>query len=175
MKHPLQQFHFCPKCGSKRFEENNFKSKKCMDCGFVYYFNSSAAVVLFITDEQGRLLIAKRAHEPAKGTWDLPGGFVDMYETAEEAAVRELKEETGLQIEQPEYLFSLPNLYLYSGFEVHTLDMFFSFQLKELKVLQPADDVSDLFFLSPQDIDPENFGLLSIREGVKKWQILNIG
>ncbi|MEA4950359.1 MAG: DNA mismatch repair protein MutT, partial [Petrimonas sp.] len=38
MKHPLHQFHFCPKCGSKNFNENNLKSKKCADCGFTYYF-----------------------------------------------------------------------------------------------------------------------------------------
>ena len=65
-------------------------------CGFVYYFNSSAATAIFITNRVGELLVVRRAKEPAKGTFDLPGGFVDMYETAEEAIIREVKEETGL-------------------------------------------------------------------------------
>ena len=46
--HPLELFKFCPVCGSPHFEIHNEKSKKCADCGFVYYFNSSAATVAFI-------------------------------------------------------------------------------------------------------------------------------
>lgn len=45
--HPLELFKYCPKCGSPHFEVNNEKSKRCADCGFVYYFNSSAATVAF--------------------------------------------------------------------------------------------------------------------------------
>ena len=45
MKHPLAQFLYCPECGSSHFEVNNEKSKKCADCGFVYYFNPSSATV----------------------------------------------------------------------------------------------------------------------------------
>ena len=79
----------------------------------------------FIRNSKGELLLVRRAKEPAKGTLDLPGGFVDMYESAEDAAHREVKEETGLDIAGCRYLFSIPNLYPYSGFEVHTVDMFF--------------------------------------------------
>ena len=48
MEHPLAQFLYCPECGSSHFEINNEKSKKCADCGFVYYFNPSAATVALI-------------------------------------------------------------------------------------------------------------------------------
>lgn len=168
MQHPLSLFRYCPKCGSRHFEENNFKSKKCSDCGFVYYFNSSASVVAFITDAQGRLLFAERAHEPAKGTLDLPGGFVDMFETAEEAVAREIKEETGLSVAQPRYCFTIPNVYTYSGFDVHTLDMFFEVKADQTEILTPADDVARLFWLSKEEIDLEKIGLLSIREGVRR-------
>ena len=41
MEHPLAQFLYCPECGSSHFEVNNEKSKKCAECGFVYYFNPS--------------------------------------------------------------------------------------------------------------------------------------
>ena len=168
-KHPLHQFRFCPVCGSAHFEENNIKSKKCQDCGFVYYFNSAAAVVAFITDAKGRLLLAERSREPAKGTLDLPGGFVDMFETAEEAIIREVNEETSLVINQPRYCFSLPNIYLYSGFEVHTLDMFFEIRLDTIDITHPADDVARLLLLEKDEINPDLIGLTSIREGVKKW------
>ena len=106
--HPLHQFEYCPKCGAKAFVEHNEKAKQCTACKFVYYFNPSSAVACFIRNPKGELLLVRRAKEPAKGTLDLPGGFVDMYESAEEAARREVKEETGLDIAGCRYLFSIP-------------------------------------------------------------------
>ena len=89
MKHPLDLFQYCPECGSSHFEINNEKSKKCTNCGFVYYFNPSAATVALIQNDQNELLVCRRAKEPAKGTLDLPGGFIDMNETGEEGVARE--------------------------------------------------------------------------------------
>ena len=132
MKHPLAQFLYCPECGSPHFEVNNEKSKKCTDCGFVYYFNPSSATVALILNEKKELLVCRRAKEPAKGTLDLPGGFIDMNETGEEGVGREVWEETGLKVEKATYQFSLPNIYIYSGFSVHTLDMFFLCTVKDM-------------------------------------------
>ena len=83
MEHPLSQFRYCPKCGSEHFDIHNEKSKQCKDCGFVYYFNPSSASVALILNKQNELLVCRRAKEPAKGTLDLPGGFIDMAETGE--------------------------------------------------------------------------------------------
>ncbi len=169
MSHPLALFHFCPKCGSARFEEHNFKSKKCADCGFTYYFNPSSATVAFIVNEHDELLVCRRGKEPAKGTLDLPGGFIDMDETGEEGMAREVKEETGLDVLHTEYLFSLPNLYLYSGFTVHTLDMFFRCTVKDAHHFHGMDDVADAFFVPLGQIRVEEFGLRSVREGLKRF------
>ena len=168
MKHPLQQFQFCPKCGSKQFIEHNEKSKKCSDCGFIYYFNSSAAVVAVIENSKGEILVARRAKDPAKDTLDLPGGFVDMHETAEEAVSREIREETGLSVNSSQYLFSIPNIYLYSGFEVHTVDIFFKCRVNTFNYLTAQDDVSELQFIALDRLNPADFGLVSIRKGVEK-------
>ena len=167
--HPLHLFRYCPLCGSERFVENNFKSKRCEQCGFVYYFNSSAATAIFVTNKSEELLVVRRAKYPAKGTLDLPGGFTDMYETAEEAIIRELKEETGLLIYYPEYLFSLPNIYRYSGFDVHTVDLFFQCSIDSFSGLQAGDDAESLYFLKKDKIKPEEFGLNSIRRAVEIW------
>ena len=87
MEHPLSQFRYCPKCGSEHFDIHNEKSKQCKDCGFVYYFNPSSASVALILNKQNELLVCRRAKEPAKGTLDLPGGFIDMAETTSRISV----------------------------------------------------------------------------------------
>lgn len=167
MEHPLSQFRYCPKCGSGHFEIHNEKSKLCKDCGFTYYFNSSAATVALILNGQNELLVCRRAKEPAKGTLDLPGGFIDMAETGEEGVAREVKEETGMTVTQAEYLFSLPNIYIYSGFSVHTLDMFFRCAVADSRHFKAMDDAAEAFFLPLKDIHPEDFGLGSIRKGLQ--------
>ena len=171
MEHPLSQFKYCPKCGSTRFEAHDFKSKRCADCGFVYYFNPSSATVALILNERNELLVCRRAKEPAKGTLDLPGGFIDMAETGEEGVAREVKEETGMEVIEARYLFSLPNIYLYSGFYVHTLDMFFRCTVADAGHFRAMDDAAELFFMPLEAIRPEEFGLDSIRRGVEKWLI----
>jgi mutator protein MutT len=124
--------------------------------------------VAIIENEKGEVLIARRAKDPAKGTYDLPGGFVDMYETAEEAIAREVREETGLLITSSKYLFSIPNIYVYSGFEVHTMDLFFQCKSLDDSVMTPMDDVSDLLFIDKRELRPADFGLISIRKGIEK-------
>ncbi|MCD7973231.1 MAG: NUDIX domain-containing protein [Candidatus Azobacteroides sp.] len=167
--HPLDLFHYCPKCGSNRFLINNEKSKKCEVCGFTYYLNISAAVAVFIINEKGELLVCRRAKNPQKGTLDLPGGFIDMDETAEEGVKREVKEETNLEVVSSEYLFSLPNLYPYSGFVVHTMDLFFQCHVKDFEGMQALDDVASFSFVDKKDIHPEEFGLISVKKAVNRW------
>ncbi len=172
--HPLAQFKYCPKCGSDHFVENNFKSKRCDRCGFIYYFNSCSSTIAIIINSKNELLVATRAHEPSKGTLDLPGGFVDMEETGEEAVIREVKEETNLKVESVKYLFSIPNKYIYSGFEVQTLDLVYLCQIGDIQHLKAEDDVSKLEFIKISDLDPDLFGLISVKEVIKKIQKMKI-
>ena len=167
--HPLHQFQYCPICGSKDFVEINEKAKQCNTCRFIYYFNPSAAVACFIRNPEGELLFVRRAHEPAKGTLDLPGGFTDMYETAEEAVCREVKEETNLDVTETRYLFSIPNIYPYSGFNVQTVDLFFECIVPDFKHSQAADDAAEIVILPLKKICPADFGLRSISKGVERY------
>ena len=169
MKHPLYQFIYCPECGSNQFVVNNEKSKRCESCGFIYYFNPSAATVALIFNSRGELLVTRRAHEPAKGTLDLPGGFIDSFETGEEGVAREVLEETGLIVKEVIYQFSLPNLYVYSGFEVHTLDLFYVCRVDDAEVVQAQDDAQEAFFIPTSQINPNDFGLASVRKGLTRF------
>ena len=169
MKHPLSQFLYCPECGSSHFEINNEKSKRCADCGFVYYFNPSAATVAFILNEKNELLVCRRAKEPAKGTLDLPGGFIDMDETGEEGVAREVLEETGLKVKKAVYQFTLLNIYIYSGFPVHTLDMFFKVKVKDLSHIEAMDDAAAYYWIPFSEIDIDKFAFDSIKKGLTRF------
>lgn len=87
--HPLEKFKYCPVCGSKHFVENDEKSKKCENCGFVYYVNPSAATAAFILNDKNELLVLTRKKEPAKGTLDLPA--------ASRISVRQQKKACGVR------------------------------------------------------------------------------
>ncbi|MDR1343766.1 MAG: NUDIX domain-containing protein [Tannerellaceae bacterium] len=164
--HTLRKFIFCPACGGGDFRVKNEKAKQCTLCGFVYYFNPSASVACFIKNSKGELLLVRRAKEPAIDTLDLPGGFADIQETAEEAVLREVKEETGLQPGDCRYLFSLPNIYPYQGFEVHTLDLFFECNVEHFDNADAADDAAAIVVLPVRDVNPDDFGLHSIKKAI---------
>ena len=173
MQHPLHLFSYCPRCGSDKFAENDFKSKRCGSCGFTYYFNPLAATVGIITNDKGEMLVARRAKEPAKGTLDLPGGFCDSYETAEEGVIREIEEETGLKVCSTDYMFSIPNTYMYSGMELHTMDLFFHCTVENADALTADDDVAELQWITIKDLRSEEFGLASIKRAIERIKETN--
>lgn len=173
MTHPLDRFRFCPVCGSNHFEIHNVKSKQCKDCGFTYYANPCSATAAFIlrpgAGGEDELLAVRRAKAPAKGTLDLPGGFCDMGETVEEGMRREIKEETGLDVTELRYLFSSPNEYLYSGMNIHTLDMDYLVRVAAGTEVCAADDAADACWIPLSQVQPADFGLTSIRNAVIRF------
>lgn len=166
--HIQEHFKYCPKCNSKAI---NFKVKHfvCEKCQFDFYINASAAVAVLINDTKGNLLLTRRKFDPSKGTLDLPGGFVDIHETAEDAAIREIKEELNLDISKLKYFCSFPNTYTFKEIDYYTLDLVFLAEIESFENIQANDDVSDLLFIPPSNINIEDIGLNSIKIIVKKY------
>lgn len=121
----MNNFNMCPMCGSKKIECKENKKWFCPDCGFDLYNNVAAAVGVVIQDKNHNVLFEVRAKEPRKGFLALPGGFIDFDEPAEEACIREYKEEIGVQITDAKFICTYPNTYLYKNIEYKTCDMFF--------------------------------------------------
>lgn len=165
--HPGNIIKYCPKCSSMDFIFDGERSFKCKQCGFHFFINSAAAVAAVIVDSKGRVLLTRRAFDPYKGMLDLPGGFVDPMETAEEAVRREIKEELNLEITKLDYLVSFPNEYVFAGYSVFTTDLAFICQVDSFERIHVEDDISAYEFVSQSDIDYSAISSESIRNIVK--------
>lgn len=166
--HPVNVLKFCPRCGSANFPATGERSFKCADCNFNYWINSSAAVAVLLFNEKGELLFTRRAIEPHRGKLDLPGGFIDPMETAEHAAIREIKEELGIDIRSLKYFCSYPNEYIFSGYSVFTLDIAFLAQTDQLNNMKAMDDISSFEFYKPHDVNLEELPSISMKNIIKE-------
>ena len=118
MLHPHDDTHayqFCPRCGGA-LERRVLKSTEperpvCTRCGFVFYLDPKIAVGTIIESANGRIVLVRRAIEPGYGKWVFPGGYVDRGEPLTVAAIREAREECGLDIR----IDGLVNIYSYAG------------------------------------------------------------
>ena len=110
---------FCPLCGGRIERHPIGPDRKlemvCGGCGFVYYLGQKV-VAGTIAMEDGRILLTRRAIDPAHGKWTFPGGYVEWGEPVESAAVRETYEETGLTVGGIESLGFYWDRYYLKGF-----------------------------------------------------------
>lgn len=108
-------FRFCPVCGgaleSRLLKTGDPHRLVCTACGFVFYLDPKLAVGTVIHDDRYRIVLVKRAIEPGYGKWVFPGGYVDRGEEVRAAAIREAREEAGLDVS----IDRLINIYSYAG------------------------------------------------------------
>ena len=159
-------FKFCPSCASTHFTFPDNRRFYCEDCGFTYYHNIAAAVAIVFTFED-KVLFTVRNVDPDKGKWDLPGGFIDPNETAEEAACREIREELGIKISDSDlkYITTSPNNYLYKNVPYRTMDIFYECELtSDIIKVEAEDEIRELIWVKRSEIDLNQIGFVSIRK-----------
>ncbi len=94
----LEDAKFCPRCGSAA-EVAFPRSIRCPSCGYGAFYNPKPVACAIPATDDGALYLMRRGFEPSRGLWTMPGGFVDLGESVEDAAIRETKEEIGIDIE----------------------------------------------------------------------------
>ncbi len=94
----MDHYKYCPMCKTplKWGDLEGRQRLYCGKCGWIKYCNPVPVAVCLVTNKKKELLLIKRGIDPCKGRWALPGGFVELDETIQEAGQRELHEETGL-------------------------------------------------------------------------------
>jgi ADP-ribose pyrophosphatase YjhB (NUDIX family) len=90
---------YCPRCATILTAAERFGKERplCPNCGWIYFADPKVAVAIFL-EQDGRVLLVRRANEPFQGLWSLPAGFVDAGENPARAAERECLEEAGLTV-----------------------------------------------------------------------------
>ena len=125
----------------------------CSACGFVAYANSAPTANALCVDERGRVLLARRAVEPDRGRWDIPGGFLEEGEHPLEGIRRELREETGLEVEPLEFLCATTDVYGDGPGAAATLNLTWTARVVS-GTPEPADDVDELRWFAPGELPP---------------------
>ncbi|NQU21118.1 MAG: NUDIX domain-containing protein [Candidatus Nealsonbacteria bacterium] len=136
----INSFNYCP-YDRAALQKLDAATAQCSECGFVDYGNPKPCVAVVIR-RGGQILLGRRGVEPAKGKWDFLGGFIEANETAEQAVVREIREETGIEVRVVEYLGSFPDVY---GPRCDpTLNLCFAAEPTTSHVAEASSDVAQL-------------------------------
>jgi len=136
---------YCPRCAGELAERDvrGHSRPVCPECGYVFYL-SPAPVTCTLVDRDGSVLLVRRRYPPRRGHWCLPAGFVEVGESPSESAVREVSEETGLDVEITELIDCWA-----SDEDPRTPVVSFAFAARVTGgALEPGDDAEEAAFFS---------------------------
>jgi ADP-ribose pyrophosphatase YjhB (NUDIX family) len=148
----LTGWQHCPRCSAR--VENDGSCARCRACGSVFYAEPAPAVSVVLTDEEGRILLARRASEPDAGLWDLPGGFLDEDEHPHDAIRREMREETGLEVEPGDFVTCYVDDYRGGDWDASALSLVWEARIVSNAEPVAKDDVAELRWFAPKELPP---------------------
>ncbi len=174
---------YCPRCGAEMTtgDVGGRRRALCPDCGFVFYHNPVPGVGVLVeigstrdgeagpaassTPGSGQgIVLVQRGEPPLKGRWALPAGYIEADESVEQAAIRECREETGLEVELLELfgVYSFPEGPVQSGIIIF-------FRARPVGgVLRAGDDAQEVNVFLPEDL-PEDVAFRTHREVLERW------
>ncbi len=163
---PPRTYRFCPECGgslsARLIKAGEPERLVCDDCEFVFYLDPKVAVGTIIEADDGRVALIRRSIEPGYGRWVFPGGYVDRGEEVEQAAVREAREECGLEIR----IEGLVGVYSYAG---RTPIIIAYVAAIEGGTLVAADEALDARWFGPLEIPWNELAFPSTREALEDY------
>jgi len=169
----LAGWRYCPRCASELTRPGS--RVECSVCGFVRYANPVPAVAALVVDDEGRLLLGRRAFEPDAGLWDTIGGFLEEDEDALSALHREVLEETGLEVSVGAFVGAFTDLYGDGDDAPHALNLVFEARLVAGEP-RAADDVTELAWFA-RDVLPadDELAFSWIAPALRQWAATSPG
>ncbi|HSF14424.1 MAG TPA: NUDIX hydrolase [Vicinamibacteria bacterium] len=161
----LDEYRFCPKCGGglavRRIKELEPERLVCISCEFVFFQNPKLAAGT-IFQQDGGLVLVRRAIEPGYGKWVFPSGFVDRGETVVEAAVRETREEANVDVD----ILELIDVFSYESSPVVVVVYAAEVVSGELKA---ADECLEVRSFDPAQVPWQELAFSSTRDAVRSY------
>jgi ADP-ribose pyrophosphatase YjhB (NUDIX family) len=158
------ELNFCPRCSHSLTDRRVFGRVRrvCPSCGLVVFREHKVAAGVLLEDDEGRVLLVKRVWKPYEGAWSLPAGFVDHDEVPEEAAAREVAEETGLEARDLQLLDLI-----HEGENAGGADLVIVYHARAWRgQLQAADDAAEVAFFALDEL-PSLAGFRSTHRAVE--------
>ena len=160
------EYHFCPRCGGdlelRTIKQGEPARLVCVRCAFIFYLDPKVAVGTIIVDEREHIVLVKRAIEPGYGKWVFPGGYVDRGEDVKVAAIREAREEAGLDVA----LGRLINVYSYPG----RAPVIIVYAARMIGGCLGCDDEGlEARFFAPEDIPWDELAFRSTHEALQEY------
>jgi ADP-ribose pyrophosphatase YjhB (NUDIX family) len=164
--HDERPYSFCPMCGGD-LELRSIKPTEpdrlvCARCGFIFYQDPKLAVATIIRNDDDHIVLVKRAIQPGYGKWVFPGGFVDRGEAVLTAAMREAREEAGVDIR----IDRLLNVYSYPGVAPVIIVYIATVTGGSLEC---DDECLEVRFFAPNDIPWEELAFPSTSEALREF------
>ena len=163
-----QQFKYCPMCQTElenRFIHDRVR-QQCPACEWIHFQDPKVGAGVLI-EQDGKILLGRRGINPGKGLWCFPSGFVEIDETPEQAAIRECKEETGLDVE----ITGLFGIYPYVS-RIKGAGILLLYRGRICGgVLAASDDLTEAVFVGPDALpSDEAWAFASNREALQQWR-----
>ena len=163
----MDEYRFCPRCGHP-LEQRKVGDRVrpvCPNCGFILYINPTPAAGTLVEND-GHVLLIRRAVPPRAGYWALPAGYMEADESAEEAAIRETREETGLDVA----LDALLNVYSFED-ATHQRGVLILYRAHVVGgELRPGDDAAEARWFAPYELPPEDqIAFSTHRHALREW------
>ena len=164
----LHGWRFCPRCAGPLTPGDG--RVECPRCGTVVWANPAPTACALVEDGAGRLLLGRRAHEPFRGRWDTPGGYLEEDEHPLDALRRELLEETGLEIEPLDFLGAWMDRYGDGEAAPWTLNLYWRARVAGGELLA-GDDVAELAWFEPDALPgPAETAFTTVSQVLQAWR-----
>lgn len=161
---------YCYFCGNKLHKKEPY-IWYCGSCDQTFYANPKPCVELAIFNKKGEVLLAERAFDPWKGKYDMPGGFIDIDERAEDALLRELKEEIDLDpedIESPKFVRTYLSDYPWGRENYKNIVLLFTTKLVNHKDIDSKDDVASVRWVKPKDVQQSELSIAKLYDYIQE-------
>jgi 8-oxo-dGTP diphosphatase len=160
----FDDWHHCPRCGAEIAPAEGYA--ECGACGYIAYANAAPAVCALLVDGDGRILLTRRRWEPYAGMWDLPGGFLGEDEHPLDGLRRELREETGLEVEPADWFGAFLVPYGDGPGTRTVLNLVWMSRVVG-GTPRAADDVSELAWFARDELPPMDE--IAMAEPMERW------